>query len=342
MFHNSAAVLPYWTREIVKLINYLGPDNVFISILESYSTDASPGILRELDKTLQNMGVPRRVLTEDMSVRRLDSMNTLPRRVEYLAALRNRVIEPLVAHGGYGRLLFSNDIFLEADEMVELLDTNGGEYDIACGLDFGPWGGVLRDRLGRMVSTLYPYFATGTDLRAVMADAPVRVFSCWNGIVSIRPDPFLPHALRTDRLATTPQSRALPPSHPLYPHAANITPATAPPLLFRASAPDEPFWSESFLLPYDLRRVYALDKIYVNPRVISAYEWRYYVWFKYVLRHCWAVKWFVERVERGRGVHVAKITAGESGETFQWDGVECHPGWVRPGFTLTKGYRFDA
>ncbi|KAJ7183288.1 cryptococcal mannosyltransferase 1-domain-containing protein [Mycena filopes] len=336
MFHNNAVVLPYWTREIVKLINYLGPDNVFVSILESYSTDASPTILRELDKTLQKMGVARRILTDDISIRRPDSMKTTPRRIEYLAALRNYAIEPLVAQGGYDRLLFSNDIFLEADAMVELLDTKDGEYDMACGLDFGGWGlydlWVLRDRLGRMISTLYPYFLEETDFHAIMADAPAPVFSCWNGIVSIRTDPLLPQSLRTDRLATTPPVHPLPLSHPLYPQSANLTPATAPPLLFRASAPYEPFWSESFTLPYDLRRVYALDKIYVNPRVISAYEWRHYLWFKYVLRH-WAVKWWIGRVERGSGMHLAKIVVGEPGEIFQWDGVECDPGPVRVSLT---------
>jgi hypothetical protein len=59
---------------------------------------------------------------------------------------------------------------------------------------------------------------------------------------------------------------------------------------FRASAKHECFSSESFNLPYDLRRQFGLQRIYVNPRVINSYVWAHYVWFKYITRH-WAVKW---------------------------------------------------
>ncbi|KAJ7729171.1 cryptococcal mannosyltransferase 1-domain-containing protein [Mycena metata] len=329
MFYNNAAVLPYWTTEIAKVINYLGPDNVFVSILESHSTDASPTILRAFDKRLEAMGVPRRILTQDESIPRPRSMKTTPIRIEYLAALRNRAIEPLVAQGGFDRLIFSNDIFIEAESIVELLQTNDGEYDMVCSLDFGEWGlydlWVLRDRLGRMTSTLWPYFFEETGFRGVMKDEPTPVFSCWNGITSMRTEPFLPNSLRPGRLSTSPRTHPLPPTHPLYMHAKNVTAAAAPPLRFRASAPGECFSSESFTLPYDLRRVYALEGIYVNPRVIAAYQWSYYLWFKYFMRH-WAVKWFVENVENGNGMHLAKIVVGNPGEIFQWDGVECDPG----------------
>jgi hypothetical protein len=67
-----------------------------------------------------------------------------------------------------------------------------------------------------------------------------------------------------------------------------------------------------------------MKNIYANPRVITAYEWRFYVWFKYILRH-WAVKWFIERVENGNGMHLAKFVLGNPAKIWQWDGSECHP-----------------
>ncbi|KAJ6527177.1 cryptococcal mannosyltransferase 1-domain-containing protein [Mycena capillaripes] len=328
MFYNNAAVIPYWTAEITKLIHYLGPDHVFVSVVESYSSDATPALLHDFDAALEAMGVPRRILTQDTSIPRPATMDTAPPRIEYLATVRNLVIEPLVTLGGYDRILFSNDVFVEAESIVELLNTRDGNYDMACGMDFGSWGlydlWVLRDRLGRLVSALWPYFLEDLGFRGVMADEPAPVFACWNGITSIRAEPFFPASLRTGRLSTSPRTRPLPQSHPLYTSAANTTPADAPPLRFRASAPGECFSSESFNLPYDLRRVFALEDMYVNPRVITAYAWRYYVWFKYVTRH-WAVKWYIEKVENGNGIHRAKIVLGNPAEIWQWEGAECHP-----------------
>ncbi|KAK7038616.1 cryptococcal mannosyltransferase 1-domain-containing protein [Favolaschia claudopus] len=330
MFYNNGGVLPYWIKEVTKLIYYLGPDNVFVSVVESNSWDNTAALLEEFDKTLENMEVKRRILTHDSSIPRPESMATAPPRIEFLSAVRNLVMEPLVKNGGYTRVIFSNDVFIEAESIVELLDTKGGDFDMACGLDLAYWGlydqWVIRDRLGRFASTLWPYFLEDTGFRAVMADEPAPVFACWNGIIAVRADPFLPISLRTGKqLSTSPLSRPLIPTHPsynLYPNTT--TPAETPPLRFRASGPGECFSSESFLLPYDLRRQFDMQNIYVNPRVINSYAWEWYVWFKYVTRH-WAVKWWIERVENGNGVHLAKMILGDPARVWQYDGAECHP-----------------
>ncbi|KAJ7118503.1 cryptococcal mannosyltransferase 1-domain-containing protein [Mycena crocata] len=331
MFYNNAKVVPYWTTEISKLIHYLGPENVFVSIVESYSSDATPALLRAFERNLDVMGVSRRIITQDTSIPRPASMGTAPPRIEYLAAVRNLVLEPLVAEGGYDRVVFSNDVFVEAESIVELLNTKDGDYDMACALDFAHFGlydlWVIRDRLGRLVSGLWPYFFEDSGFRAVMADEPAPVFACWNGIVSMRADPFLPVPLRRGQLSNTPLPRPLPATHPAYPQVENLTPAGTPPLRFRASAPSECFSSESFNVPYDFRRQFALSKIYANPCVITAYRWKYYLWFKYATRH-WAVRWFIENVENGAGMHLAKIVLGDPKEIWQWDGGECHPGPV--------------
>ncbi|KAJ7836889.1 glycosyltransferase family 69 protein [Mycena olivaceomarginata] len=299
IFYNNARVVPYWT------------DNVFVSIVESYSTDATPALLRDFDRKLKAMGVPRRILTQETSIPRpASSTGTQLPYIEYLASLRNLAMDPLVTQGAYDRVLFSNDVFVEAESIVELLNTKGGDYDMACGLDFHNRGlydlWVLRDRLGHLASALWPYFLEDTGFRAVMTNEPAPVFACWNGIIAVPPSVYAP----------------------CVPTPPNTTPASTSPLRFRASKPGECFSSESFLLPYDLRRQFAMKNIYANPRVITAYEWRFYVWFKYILRH-WAVKWFIERVDNGNGMHLAKFVLGNPAEIWQWDGSECHPTPVR-------------
>ena len=46
-FYNNEAVLPYWSQSMLSAIRYLGPENVFVSIVESYSQDKTPELLRQ-------------------------------------------------------------------------------------------------------------------------------------------------------------------------------------------------------------------------------------------------------------------------------------------------------
>ena len=314
---------------MLDVITYLGPDNVFVSIVENYSTDRSAELLREFAADLDGRGVRNRVLVQNETIQRPDDMNWNP-RIEFLAGIRNQVLEPLVAEGGYDRVLFSNDIYIEAESVIELLETREGDYDFACGMDFGHFGAydmwVLRDRLGHLTAGIWPYFFDAASSEAMKNEEPVPVFSCWNGIVAFRADPVLPIPLRSNRtLSHAPLAQPPPATHPL---AATLgpSPAETPPLRFRASAPGECFSSESFLFPYDLRRAMGLGGVYANPRVVGAYAWRFYVWHKWVLRHR-LVRWFVERVYDGAWMHAARMVVGDAREVWVWDGVECHPWW---------------
>ena len=139
MFHNNEEVIPYWSDSIIKAIHYLGADNVFVSILESKSEDQSPALLQQLDDRLDAMQVQRRILTRDEAIAKPVGGKEI-QRIQYLSALRNRVLEPLVENGGYDKVIFSNDIFIEPETILELLYTSEGEYDMACGMDYGQWG----------------------------------------------------------------------------------------------------------------------------------------------------------------------------------------------------------
>jgi hypothetical protein len=100
--------------------------------------------LRELEDKLAALNVPRRVFVNERTMRRSADMATAAMRFEILAAVRNLALAPLVARGGYVTVLFSTDFFFRAEQAFELLRTRGGAYDMACALDFGPWGCVRR------------------------------------------------------------------------------------------------------------------------------------------------------------------------------------------------------
>lgn len=329
IFYNNELVIPYWHNSLIKAIHYLGPDNVFVSIVESHSTDTSPELLQALDADLALMGVSRRILTGDESISRPDYLGGRE-RIEFLAATRNLALEPLMK-GGYDKVIFSNDIFIEPETLVELLETNNGNYDMACGLDFGHFGAydmwVLRDRQGKLTSGIWPYFFDDADYHAMQTDSPAPVFSCWNGIVVFAADPLIPIPLRSNHtLSTDPLPYELPTTHPAAqdPSMRGPSPALTPPIQFRASAPEECFSSESFLLPYDLRRQFNLQRIYVNPRVITAYKWRYYAYFKWFIRHP-VLRWWIEKVYDGAWMARTVFVVGDATQVYRWDGGDCHP-----------------
>ncbi len=60
---------------------------------------------------LENMGVARRVIVRDTSIPLPDGM-----------------------------VLFSNDVLVSAESIVELLRTRDSEWDMICGLDLSFWG----------------------------------------------------------------------------------------------------------------------------------------------------------------------------------------------------------
>lgn len=329
IFYNNELVIPYWHNSLIKAIHYLGPDNVFVSIVESHSTDSSAELLQELDADLALMGVSRRILTGDETIARPDYLGGRE-RIQFLAATRNVALEPLM-EGGYDKVVFSNDIFIEPETLVELLETNNGNYDMACGLDFGHFGAydmwVLRDRQGKLASGIWPYFFDEADYRAMQTDSPAPVFSCWNGIVVFNADPLIPIPLRSNRtLSTDPLPYELPATHPAAqdPAMRGPSPALTPPIQFRASAPGECFSSESFLLPYDLRRQFNLQRIFINPRVITAYKWRYYAYFKWFMRHP-VLRWWIEKVYDGAWMARTVFVVGDDTQVYRWDGGDCHP-----------------
>ncbi|KAH9932887.1 cryptococcal mannosyltransferase 1-domain-containing protein [Fomitopsis serialis] len=328
-FYNNHVVLPYWKQSMLSAIAYLGPENVFVSIVESHSSDDTPELLRDFDASLAKMHVPRRIIIQDAAIEKPEDLS-FDRRIEFLAAVRNRAMEPLVEHGGYDKVLFSNDVFIEPESIVELIETADGEYDFACAMDFNHFGAydswVLRDRLGHLTSTIWPYFIDKPSIELMRQDAPVPAFTCWNGMVVFTAEPLLPIHLRPNRtLSPDPLPWPLPRSHPLQ---RGPSPALTPALRFRKSdrAAGECFESESFNLPYDFRRVFGLNRVLVNPRVVTSYDWRFYVWFKWVLSHR-LVRWWVRDVYDGWGMERKKMIVGVEERVWVWDGGDCHPWW---------------
>lgn len=115
---------------------------MFVSIVESYSSDDTPELLESFAQRLTDMNVRHRILVRDTSVHR--DVGSHRRHIRFLAKTRNLAMRPLLDLAAQGetfdRVIWSNDIFVHAEAVVELLRTHNGNYDMVCGLDFNFFG----------------------------------------------------------------------------------------------------------------------------------------------------------------------------------------------------------
>jgi hypothetical protein len=203
---NTAYILrKHWNPALYALVQELGIENVFVSIYESGSYDQSKDALRELDNALEGLGVRRSIVMSDVS--HADEIRSQPgaegwvrtaagktelRRIPFLASVRNHVFEPLEALAEKGEhfntILFLNDVVFTSEDVLRLLDTNGGDYAAACSLDFSKPPAfydtfALRDSSGHeAVMQTWPYFRSRVSRYAMQRGEPVPVASCWNGM----------------------------------------------------------------------------------------------------------------------------------------------------------------
>lgn len=136
MARNSEYMLRlYWNSALLRLIDTLGPENVYVSILESGSQEDTKGALRELELKLNTLGVENRIVLGIDAEEHAERLKNVPeeekregwiftargekgwelRRIPYLADLRNKVMAPLLeidetSYERFDRVLWINDV----------------------------------------------------------------------------------------------------------------------------------------------------------------------------------------------------------------------------------------
>ncbi|KAF2861512.1 glycosyltransferase family 69 protein [Piedraia hortae CBS 480.64] len=227
---DEAVLRARWAPAVASLARTLGSDNVFVSIYESGSFDDTKGALQLLNEDLSHSHIPHRIILDDAMHRdevekqpatsgwiqmpqsqqfranwthwfTLEKGHWVPRRIPYLARLRNRVMEPLTElqrdEGKvFDKILWLNDVVFDTDDVKRLLATNDGVYAAACALDFKRPPSfydtfALRDWEGYApISDVWPYFRSKTSRKPMIKGQPVPVSSCWNGMVMLDAKPF--------------------------------------------------------------------------------------------------------------------------------------------------------
>ncbi|KAF7714892.1 Alpha-1,3-mannosyltransferase [Penicillium ucsense] len=265
-----------WGSQLLQLIDLLGPKNVFVSIYENDSGEEAGAALRELERQIPS--AKSIVFEEHIDLETIPSL-TMPGgemripRIEYLAATRNRALQPMSTHPEtrYDKLLYLNDIFYDPVDALQLLfstnlnESGDPQYRAACAVDFdNPFKFydtfATRDLEGySMGLPFFPWFSSAGK-SASRSDVlhgkdAVRVQSCWGGMVAFDAKYF---------------------QDPL--------PGGTAPARFRSTS--EVFWegSECCLIHADIRHPQAgLDGvtesgIYMNPYIRVAYDQRTLSW----------------------------------------------------------------
>ena len=208
MIANMEKIIEVYIREMKKLINYLGEENVIFSIIENGdSFDKTRDYLLEFQKYLNQKNIknnfilthiikdPRKKkLKRNINERNKTNTTDFERythlRIEYFAKIRNKCFDFLysIPNIDYNntKIIFFNDIIFEYEDIISLLSTNNEDYDAVCGLDFDhhfydTW--VSIDLNGNSLRHGFPYFINKEAQDLVINHKPIRVFSCWNGII---------------------------------------------------------------------------------------------------------------------------------------------------------------
>lgn len=128
---NNQVVFPTLSRTLLSLSNYLGTENVFISIFENGSTDNTTLAMANFASVLTAAGVDHRIVSDKRKTnwKKVD-------RIAQLSVYRNVALEALKERE-FKDVVFVNDVFVCERDALELLYQKRLQgADATCGMDW--------------------------------------------------------------------------------------------------------------------------------------------------------------------------------------------------------------
>ncbi|OCL00408.1 glycosyltransferase family 69 protein [Cenococcum geophilum 1.58] len=284
-----------WGSAVLKLVELLGPENVYLSV---YENDADPLAKASLETLEKRLTCNSSLISEHLPLEEIPRV-TVPsgerrmKRIAFLAEVRNRALRPLEANLSvrFDKLLFINDVMFNPVDAAHLLfstniDSSGHtQYGAVCAVDFIN-AFKFYDRFATRDLEGYamgiPFFPWFTDAGNAVSrrdvleqkDA-VRVRACWGGMTAFEAKWFQ-SSYRDNSLTVADDT--------------NFAASKISPLRFRYE--EDPFWdaSECCLIHADLtylrygRNITTDSGIFTNPYIRVAYDSRTLSWLPYTRR----------------------------------------------------------
>ncbi len=271
MIYNMEIIIKDYLLEMKKLINYLGEENVIISIVENGdSTDNTTIYLKEFQNYLNKKNITNRILLEheiedprNGEINFNVDMNSYL-RIKYYSQLRNKCFDLLYELSNIDfnntKIIYFNDIYFKYEDIINLISTNNEDYDAVCAMDFSShfydrW--VSIDLNGNSLLMYFPFFVNKEAQDLIVNHKPVRVFSCWNGVTVFTAAPLKNKKLQFRYKTNKKRSK----------YKIN-------------NCLKVDYESECTYLHIDLFK-YGYNKKFINPNVRVTYKYKYYKKRKY-------------------------------------------------------------
>lgn len=206
-----------WSSAVLELAELLGPENVYVSLVEVGSSDGTRLQLAQLRRKLDARGISSTAAWGPLGWELAQKAAKPPGSLDtsgpgwawragkskpdllvtpVLAGARNLALEPLSRLREEGRafesVLWVEDVEFRPRDAMRLLDTHDGEYAAACSVNVSPYArlydtSALRDIAGRApTSSFWPWFSSSV----VSPPDAISVYSCWDGLVALDAAPF--------------------------------------------------------------------------------------------------------------------------------------------------------
>jgi len=185
--YNSEIILDDWTKQVLRLTDHIGKDNVYISVFENGdSNDTTRSKLNKFQEDLISKQINNTINTTKYYYKQNYT------RIPFLALVRNGALNPLHSLGwdlNNTQVIFLNDIIFDYQDILKLIFTNNNDYDMACGMDFydhfyDTW--ISLSISSEYTENFFPFYFDKRNQRRVINGDPFRVFCCWNGVASIK------------------------------------------------------------------------------------------------------------------------------------------------------------
>ena len=195
MVVNMEKIINNFIEEMKKLIIFLGEKNVIISIVENGdSKDKTNEYLNFFQTYLNKKNIKNKILlrheVDDPRKKIFPFKKSCPLRIKFYSLLRNKCLDFLYELPNLDfnniKIIFFNDIYFKYEDIVNLISTNNEDYDSVCAMDFSNnfydrWVSIDLD--GNSLLKKFPFFINKEAQDLIINHLPVRVFSCWNGVI---------------------------------------------------------------------------------------------------------------------------------------------------------------
>ena len=269
MVVNMEIIIKNFIEQMKELISYLGKENVIISIVENGDSEDKTNIyLKEFQNYLNKNKIINKIVMNhevDDPRKKIHPFKKYGKlRIQFYAELRNKCLEFLYELSNIDfnntKIIFFNDIYFKYEDIIYLISTNNEDYDAVCAMDFSNifydrWVSIDLD--GNSLLKNFPFFVNKEAQDLIVNHKPIRVFSCWNGVIIFTASPLKNKTLqfRYKRNNKKPKFKI-------------------------NNCIDSDHESECTYLHIDLFNL-GYTKKFINPNVRVTYEYKYYKKRKY-------------------------------------------------------------